>query len=144
MHANVIIECCYELVLPTGGESCTVPHYATCASFHVHHTNVLDPEAMRKHDKVTIVWRIRAPYPLPLQLNSEGHVHKINMRLVQLPAGAIGVAAVCHKMVKWALRFVLSGKVSQSGRSSRNIEQDCHRIHHEEADCRIKANHADS
>ena len=71
-------------------------------------------------------------------LTSEGHVRGRNiqyMRPVPGSAGAIGVATLCHQMVKLALRFVLRGGLSQSVRSFSNTE-------HQEADCRIKPDHA--
>ena len=47
-------------------------------------------------------------------------------------------------MVKWAVRFALSGEVSRSVRTLSNTEQDCqHTRHKEEAEGRIKTDQAD-
>ena len=65
------------------------------------------------------------------------------MRLGHGPTGAIGVATDYHQMVKWALRFALSGEVSQIVRSLSNAEQDIqHTRHKEEAGGRIKTDKA--
>ena len=74
----------------------------------------------------------------------DGHVHRNNIRA----AGAwtdrsYRGATDYHQMVKWALSFALSGEVSQSVRSLRNVEHDSqHTRHKEEADGRIKTDQA--
>ena len=59
------------------------------------------------------------------------------------PTGALGVATDYHQMMKWALSFT-SGEVSRSVRSLSNTEQDSqHTRHNEEAEGRVKTDHAD-
>ena len=54
------------------------------------------------------------------------------MRLGHGPTGAVGEATGYHQMVKWALSFVLSGKVSQNVRAMTNTEHENLHIHHKE------------
>ena len=67
------------------------------------------------------------------------------MRLGHGPAGAVGVAPDYQQMVKWALSFALSARVSQNVRAMRNATQNTHLHTHqkEEAKGRIKADQED-
>ena len=104
-------------------------NYARYAAHYVQQMKGLNPDIIKKLQHGAFVRHIPGIYNATW---TDMFIETTYMRFGHGPDVAVGVATDYQQMVKWALSFALSGKVSQNVPAMSNATQNTLHTHHKE------------